>query len=95
MPVIYHCTEWVSAFSCLYLLTNHHWIISITTPEKVKDALTKIIRVLVDSDEARSMARVHRELIDYTRKTRDELEDYLLLHHIPGRCSLCKKLGGQ
>ena len=25
----------------------------------------------------------------------NEMEDYLLLHHIPGRCSLCKKLGGQ
>ncbi len=67
----------------------------VAEPEKVKDALSEIIRVLVDSAEARSMARVHRELIDYTRKTRDELEDYLLLHHIPGRCRLCKKLGGQ
>ncbi len=67
----------------------------VAEPEKVKDALSGIIQGLVDSDEARGMARVHRELIDYTRKTRDELEDYLLLHHIPGRCSLCKKLGGQ
>ncbi len=64
-------------------------------PEKVKDALSGIIRGLVDSAEARGMARAHQELIDCTRKTRDELEDYLLLHHIPGRCSLCKKLGGQ
>ena len=67
----------------------------VAEPEKVKDALSGIIRGLVDSAEARGMARVHQELIDCTRKTRDELEDYLLLHHIPGRCSLCKKLGGQ
>ena len=67
----------------------------VAEPEKVKDALSAIIRGLVDSAEARGMARVHQELIDCTRKTRDELEDYLLLHHIPGRCSLCKKLGGQ
>lgn len=67
----------------------------VAEPEKVKDALPEIIRVLVDSAEMRGMSRVHRELKDYTRKTRDELEDYLLLHHILGRCDLCKKLGGQ
>ena len=67
----------------------------VAEPEKVKDALTEIVGDLVDSAEARSMARVHQELIDCTRRTRDEMEDYLLLHHIPGRCSLCKKLGGQ
>jgi len=67
----------------------------VAEPEKVKYALSGIIRGLVDSDEARGMVRVHQELIDCTRKTRDEMEDYLLLHHIPGRCSLCKKLGGQ
>ncbi len=67
----------------------------VAEPEKVKDALSGIIQGLVDSPEARGMAQVHQELMYCTRKTRDELEDYLLLHHIPGRCSLCKKLGGQ
>ena len=67
----------------------------VAEPEKVKDALSGIIRGLVDSAETRNMARVHQELRDCTRKIRDEMEDYLLLHHIPGRCSLCKKLGGQ
>ena len=67
----------------------------VTDPEKVKDALTKIIADLVNSAESRGWARVHQELRDCTRKTRDEMEDYFLLHHIPGRCSLCKKLGGQ
>ena len=67
----------------------------VAEPEKIKDALTEIVGDLVDSAEARGAAQVHRELMDCTRRTRDELEDYLLLHHIPGRCSLCKKLGGQ
>jgi hypothetical protein len=67
----------------------------VSEPEKVNDALPEAIQDMVDSAEARNMARVHQELIDCTRKTRDELEDYLLLHHIPGRCNLCKKLGGQ
>ena len=67
----------------------------VAEPEKVKDALTEIVGDVVDSAEARDVARVHRELRDCTRRTRDEMEDYLLLHHIPGRCSLCKKLGGQ
>ena len=67
----------------------------VAEPEKVKDTLVDIVRTLVDSDETRNLAEVHRDLIDSTRRTRDELEDYLLLHHIPGRCNLCKKLGGQ
>jgi hypothetical protein len=67
----------------------------VAEPEKVKDALTEIVGDLVDSAEARDVALVHRELMDCTKRTRDEMEDYLLLHHIPGRCSLCKKLGGQ
>ncbi len=67
----------------------------VAEPQKVKDALTEIVGHLVNSAESRGWARVHQELRDCTRKTRDELEDYLLLHHIPGRCSLCKKLGGQ
>ena len=67
----------------------------VAEPEKVKDALKEIVGDLVDSATAMTVAQVHRELRDCTRRTRDELEDYLLLHHIPGRCSLCKKLGGQ
>jgi len=67
----------------------------VAEPEKVKDALMEMVEDLVDSAEARVVAQVHRELRDCTRRTRDEMEDYLLLHHIPGRCSLCKKLGGQ
>lgn len=67
----------------------------VAEPEKVKDALTGIVGDLVDSAEARDAAQTHRDIRDCTRRTRDELEDYLLLHHIPGRCSLCKKLGGQ
>ncbi len=67
----------------------------VVEPEKVKDALTEIIQNLVNSAEAKGMARVHHELRDSTKRTCDELEDYELLHHISGRCSLCKKLGGQ
>jgi len=67
----------------------------VAEPEKVKDALTEIVGDLVDSAEARDAAQTYREIRDCTGRTRDELEDYLLLHHIPGRCSLCKKLGGQ
>jgi hypothetical protein len=30
-----------------------------------------------------------------TQRAHEHCDSYLLLHHIPGRCSLCKKLGGQ
>ncbi len=64
-------------------------------PEKVKEEIQKIVESLVGSTEAEAAARAHRDLQDRTRKVSEELEDYRLLHHIPGRCSLCKKLGGQ
>ena len=64
-------------------------------PGEIKSALMDIIQAMISSDEARNLAHIHRELVVHTNKTRDQLEDYLLLHHIPGRCDLCKKLGGQ
>ncbi len=75
--------------------TAHYLTERVAEPQKVKDGLTDVIGYLVDSDEAKGVAQAYRELIECTRRTRDQLEDYLLLHHIPGRCSLCKKLGGQ
>jgi len=68
------------------------WVLK---PEKVKNALEEIVEGLVNSDEAKLAAKIHNELIACTRKAHEELDDYLLLHHIPGRCRLCKKLGGQ
>ncbi len=75
--------------------TAHYLTERVAEPQKVKDGLTDVIGYLVNSDEAKGVAQAYRELIECTRRTRDQLEDYLLLHHIPGRCSLCKKLGGQ
>jgi hypothetical protein len=64
-------------------------------PEKVKKDLEKTVAILVRSAEAGDAAQTHQNLRDSTNKVREELEDYLLLHHIPGRCSICQKLGGQ
>ncbi len=61
--------------------------------EKVKNILTEIVKSMVRSPEAKALSKAHPKLVDCTRKTRDQIEDYLVLHHIPGRCSLCKKLG--
>jgi hypothetical protein len=62
--------------------------------EKVKNVLTEIVKSMIRSPEAKALSQAHPKLIDWTRKTRDQIEDYLLLHHIPGHCSMCKKLGG-
>ncbi len=57
--------------------------------------LTKTIEALTRYDEAQTAAKAHQHLKSRTEIAREHLEGFLLLHHIPGRCSLCKKLGGQ
>ena len=63
--------------------------------DRALDNLTATLRAMSGAPEAQAAAQAHRKLEDSSKKACDELEDYLLLHHIPGRCGLCRKLGGQ
>ena len=64
-------------------------------PDRIKDRLPKMIDEMLLSPEAEHAARTHRDLQDRSRRVREAAEEYVLLHHIRGRCSLCRKLGGQ
>ncbi len=59
--------------------------------EKLRDTLDAVS----GSDEVRVAAQNIRDLAEKTRRVQDVLDDFLLIHHIPGLCSLCRKLAGQ
>ena len=69
-----------------------------TLTENVQEPLEKLHNVLANpasSDEVRVAAQNIRDLAEKTRRVSNVLDEYLLIHHIPGLCSLCRKLGGQ
>ena len=57
--------------------------------------LGETIAGLNGSEEVQAAARNFANLRDLTSRVYAALEEYALIHHIPGRCSLCRKLGGQ
>jgi hypothetical protein len=63
--------------------------------DKAVGDLSSTVEAMTGSPEGEQAARARRKLEDSSTKAREEIEAYLLLHYIPGRCSLCKKLGGQ
>ena len=72
-----------------------HDILAGNVTEATKEQLLILIDALTSSDEARQAAQAHRNLEVRAKKARTVLDEYRLLHHIRGWCSLCKKLGGQ
>ena len=63
--------------------------------DNVKANMGGLVDAMVKGQEARHAADTYRNLEARSKKVKDDTEGYLLLHHIPGRCNLCKKLGGQ
>ncbi len=63
--------------------------------EKGVGQIGETMAAMTGSDEVRAAARSYANLQDLTSSVHDALDESLLIHHIPGRCSLCKKLGGQ
>ena len=59
------------------------------------DQFISVVDAMTGVAEAQEAARRHEVLQERIVKAHDSLDDYLLLHHVPGRCSLCKKLGGE
>ena len=60
-----------------------------------KEQLQNTIAAMASCAEVKAAAQTYRDLKDKTKRVHDALDEYLLIHHIPGRCGLCKKLGGQ
>jgi hypothetical protein len=60
---------------------------------KGKEQLQNTIAAMAGCAEVKAAAQTYRDVEDKTKRVHDALEEYLLIHHIPGRCGLCKKLG--
>jgi len=63
--------------------------------ETMKTQFVQTLGPLRDLPEVKVAAQSYRNLQEKTRRVHDGLEELLLIHHIPGRCGLCKKLAGQ
>ncbi len=73
---------------------NGWLILNSDDPETDKNQIKWLIEHAV-KEEAQSAARAYINLQNFTQKTQDELEGFLLMHHVPGQCRLCRKLGGR
>ena len=56
--------------------------------------LQKTVEDSVALDEVGVAAHTGKNLQEKRTSVYQSLEEYLLVHHLPGRCSLCRKLGG-
>lgn len=76
----------------LETIHSHSLTQNIDEPEA---RLLGTIAALADCEELIAAARSFRNLQAITQNLNNAVDEYLLIHHIPGRCGLCKKLGGQ
>ena len=58
------------------------------------NALEGLVEDLWRKRESRDAAEAHRRLRSQVEKVRRPLTEYLFIHHIRGRCRLCRKLSG-
>ena len=63
-------------------------------PSSKLDELWKNIPLLSSGAEAQAAGRTENELIKRTTKVREVIEELMLIHFIPGKCSICGRLGG-
>ena len=59
-----------------------------------EERLQKTLEALAGLPEVGVAALAYRTLQDKCTNVHRALEEYLLIHHLPGRCGLCRKLGG-
>ena len=62
--------------------------------EGARSALEKLVESLWREKGSREVAGTHIRLRSQVEKVRKSLAEYLLIHHIRGRCRLCRKLSG-
>ena len=62
--------------------------------QTAKAQLQETLEKMTNRAEVGSAAQSYSNLQIRTARVHDALDEFLLIHHLPGRCSLCKKLGG-
>lgn len=80
------------------LTDNYTGKFLIERPENVDTVMANIVSLIAEVtnlEEVRHTADTYRDMEVRTKRVKGDAEGYLLLHHIPGRCSICKKLAGQ
>jgi hypothetical protein len=75
--------------------TSHDLALRLEDPVKVRTQFDQTMEALPELPEVQVATQAYRNLQEKTRRVHDVLEELLLIHHIPGRCTLCKKLAGQ
>jgi len=63
-------------------------------PDPKLEMLWNTIPRLVSSSEAQVASRTESEILLRTTTVRETLEELMLIHFVPGKCSICRKLGG-
>jgi len=66
-----------------------------TNPDEARMKLVHLVEAACKWPQAIAVAQTYRDLENRPKKVRDATEGYRLLHHIPGQCNLCRKLGGR
>lgn len=64
-------------------------------PNAVIPKIQAVVEELRKQGQVVKAAQTHEEVRIAAIRLGEEAEGHLLLHHVPGICSLCKKLGGQ
>ena len=77
------------------LETRYYGQLLVQNVEEAQVHLQNTIAAFANHDELKAAAQSFRNLQVITSSARNAIDEYLLIHHIPGRCGLCKKLGGR
>jgi hypothetical protein len=79
----------------LQTLGNSTLAEELSDTRQVKQQLEGVIAEMVAAPETKRAVQTYQNLQAKVREFRETVEEYLLLRHLAGRCSICKKLGGQ
>ena len=72
------------------------WLsVGLQDTKQAKERLQETMIAMTDSALVDAAAETYRNLQNETRKALGAIEEHSLIHHIPGRCRLCKKLEGR
>lgn len=61
----------------------------------IKEEFLTTLEAVSNTEQAHMAANTYKRLEQHTNQVHRSIDEYVFLHHIPGRCRLCKKLGGQ
>jgi hypothetical protein len=79
----------------LQTLGNFTLAEGLSDARQVRQQLDGVIAEMVAAPETKRAVQTYQDLEAKVAEVREIVEEYLLLHYLAGRCSICKKLEGQ